>query len=296
MSDSNQAQTEQPPVIVDEKGPWPVVTRRVFHSADGRKLVWSSRHHRKSLLIRGAAEAEGIALVLLRCLWMPGRLNWWIGAIFAIGSLLFAWASILCLAPALARALSLDMAGINAIFFAGSIPFTIAAYLQLFQAANAGDYLPDGPRSPRRTLLFGWRPHDIGWLSCALQFMGTILFNLNTFDAMLPALKWFEEDLVIWAPNIFGSIFFLASGYMAFIEICHGHWAWKPKSISWWVVFTNLLGCVGFMLSAPLAIALPGAESLETLTFSVLFTLIGALHFFTGSVLMIVEEISPGEH
>jgi hypothetical protein len=50
------------------------------------------------------------------------------------------------------------------------------------------------------------------------------------------------------------------------------------------------------MLSAPLAIALPGAESLETLTVSVLFTLIGALHFFTGSVLMIVEEISPGEH
>ena len=181
MSDVNQPQTGQSPVIVDVKGPWPVVTRRVFHLTDGSKHVWSSRHHRKSLLVRGTAEAEEIALALLRCLWMPQRLNWWIGIIFAIGSLFFAWASVLCLAPALARALSLDMAGINAIFFAGSIPFTIAAYLQLFQAANAGDYRPDGPRSPRRTLFFGWRPHDIGWLSCALQFMGTILFNLNTF-------------------------------------------------------------------------------------------------------------------
>ena len=143
------------------------------------------------------AEAEEIALVLLRCLWNPRWLNWWIGIIFAIGSLFFAWASILCLAPALARALSAEMAGINAIFFAGSIPFTTAAYLQLFQAANAGDHPHDGQRSPRRTLLFGWRPHDIGWLSCALQFMGTILFNINTFDAMIPSLTWFEEDLVI---------------------------------------------------------------------------------------------------
>jgi hypothetical protein len=126
--------------------------------------------------------------------------------------------------------------------------------------------------------------------------MGTVLFNINTFDAMLPSLTWFKEDLVVWAPNIFGSILFLASGYLAFIEICHGHWLWKPKSISWWVVSVNLMGCVGFMLAAPLAISLPDAQSLETVTFSVLFTLIGALHFFTRSLLMLAEEIYPGEH
>ena len=154
MNHSNQPQGEQPSAIVDEKGPWPVVTRRVFHLADGRKQVWSSRHHRKSLLIRAAIEAEGIALTLLRCLWMPGRLNWWIGAIFALGSLFFAWASVLFLAPTLAKAFSLDTAGVNAIYFTGSIPFTIAAYLQLFQAANAGDFQYDGTRSPRRTMLF----------------------------------------------------------------------------------------------------------------------------------------------
>ena len=152
----------------------------------------------------------------------------------------------------------------------GSIPFTIAAYLQLFQAANAGEFQPGATPLPSRFTLLGWRPHDIGWLSCALQFIGTILFNFNTFDAMLPSLNWFQQDVLIWAPNMIGSILFLASGYLAFIETCHGHWAWKPASISWWVVLINLLGCVGFMISAMLAIVLPGTPNIEVVHMSIL--------------------------
>lgn len=220
---------------------------------------------------------------------MPRQLNWWIGNIFALGSLLFAVASVLSLSPALAQTWSLDTAQINAIFFAGSIPFTIAAYLQLFQAANAGEFLSDDSRAAQRPKLFGWRPRDIGWLSSALQFVGTILFNFNTFDAMIPSLTWFEEDLVIWAPNIIGSILFLASGYLAFIETCHAHWAWKPNSLSWWVVFTNLLGCVGFMISAGFAIFLPEPPNTEAVTVSVAFTLLGAIGFLVGSLLMLPE-------
>jgi hypothetical protein len=293
MSDSKQTQTEQSPDLVDEKGPWPFVTRRVFRSADGSNQVWSSRHHRKRLLIR-AAEAEGLASKLLRCLWMPQQLNWWIGSVFAVGSLLFALASVLSLAPALARAWSLDSTAINAIFFAGSIPFTIAAYLQLFQAANAHES-PRNDTPSALPMLVGWRPHDVGWLSCVLQFIGTILFNFNTFDAMIPSLTWFQQDLVIWAPNIVGSVLFLASGYLAFIETCHAHWAWKPKSISWWVVFTNLLGCVGFMISALFAIVLPRPTNAEALTVSVVFTLLGAIGFFVGSLLMLPETVAQRE-
>ncbi len=226
---------------------------------------------------------------------MPGQLNWWIGIVFAMGSLLFALASVLSLSPSLAGAWSLDAMQINAIFFAGSIPFTIAAYLQLFQAANAGG-LPNGAtRPPRRPMLLGWRPQDIGWLSCALQFVGTILFNFNTFDAMIPSLTWFQEDFVIWAPNIVGSILFLASGYLAFIETCHAHWAWKPKSVSWWVVLTNLLGCVGFMLSATFAIFLPGPSNTERITVSIVFTLLGAIGFLVGSLLMLPETVFESE-
>ncbi len=56
---------------VEETGPWPFVTRRVYQAADQSKLVWSSRHHRKGLLVRAAREAEEFAVTLSSCLWMP---------------------------------------------------------------------------------------------------------------------------------------------------------------------------------------------------------------------------------
>jgi hypothetical protein len=280
---------------VETSGPWPFVTHRVYQAADqthdSSKRVWSSRHHRKGLLLRAEGEAEAVALRLSRCLWNPRSLNWWIGSIFALGSLLFAVASVLSLSRPLAQAMSLDSLEINAIFFAGSIPFTTAGYLQLYQAANAGEFSTAQPQAPQRRVLFGWRPRDIGWLSCALQFVGTILFNFNTLDAMIPSLNWFGQDLLVWAPDIFGSILFLASGYLAWIETCHDHWAWHPASISWWVVLTNLLGCVGFMISAMLAIVLPGTPNMDVVHLSVYFTLLGAIGFLIGSLLMLPEAV-----
>jgi hypothetical protein len=281
----------------EKTGPWPFVTRRVVASVDGTTRFWSSRHHRKGLRYIEAAEkrlGQAIAGSKWRCLWMPGQLNWWIGSIFAIGSLLFAVASVLSLSPTLAAAWSLDATRVNAIFFAGSIPFTTAAYLQLWQAANAGDFNSGEKQTPQRWKFFGWRPHNIGWLSCALQFIGTILFNVNTFDAMLPSLNWFRQDLMIWAPDIIGSILFLASGYLAFIETCHACWAWSFGDISWWVVFTNLLGCVGFMIAALFAIVLPTPET-EAVTLSLIFTLLGAIGFFVGSLLMLPEMVDTDD-
>ena len=270
-------------------GPWPFITRRVHRRANDSLTIWSSRHHRKRLVSPEAAKAIAITETLLRCLWMPGKLNWWIGLVFAIGSSLFAVASVLSLSPDLAARWSIGSPAISAIYFAGSIPFTIAAYLQLFQAANAGELPATHSKAGLRLHVLGWRPHDIGWLSCALQFVGTIFFNFNTFDAMLPSLTWFQKDLVIWVPDILGSILFLASGHLAFIETCHAHWAWNLKSVSWWVVFTNLLGCVGFMISAVFAISLPGPANIEAVTISTLFTLLGAIGFFIGSMLMLPE-------
>ena len=275
---------------IEATGPWPFITRRIDRRADGSLAVWRSRHHRKGLVSPEVAKAVTMAETLLRCLWMPGQLNWWIGVVFAAGALLFAIASILCLSPALAITWSLDSTEVNGVFFAGSIPFTIAAYLQLFQAANAGDFLTDDPSAPKRVTPFGWRPHDIGWLSCALQFVGTILFNFNTFDAMIPSLTWFQQDLVIWSPDMVGSVLFLASGYLALIETCHAHWAWKPASLSWWIVFANLLGCVCFMISALFALILPGPANIERITLSTVFTLLGAIGFLVGSLLMLPES------
>ncbi|MEM0914726.1 MAG: hypothetical protein AAGK09_08960 [Planctomycetota bacterium] len=275
---------ETSPVIVAEAyGPKPFVTRRVYRDRAGARCEWSSRHHRKAIAMPGSVRAEHVARLLLQCLWMPGDLNWWIGAVFAIGSTLFATGGVLTLNPSLVSWLGMSTTEVNAVFFAGSIPFTTAAYLELFQAGNAGRQ-PGG-----RWRIIGWRPGDLGWLSCLLQWLGTIMFNFNTFDATLPGLVWWESDLAIWTPNMIGSVLFLVSGYMMFGEVCHAYWGWRFSDLSWWSVFVNLGGCAWFMLSGLTAFYLPGGTSQGLVTFSVFAITSGAVCFFVGSVLMLPE-------
>jgi hypothetical protein len=277
--------------LIESKGPGPFTTRRIYRLADGSRFVWKSRRHRKRLPERKPGEEAPWSTVLLRSLWMPWHMSWWIGVVFAVGSSLFALGSLLCLEPSLARAWSFDTSEINATFFTGSIPFTTAAYLQLFQDANVSDPSDPASHTSHHPVWFGWHPRNIGWLSCALQFAGTLLFNLNTFDGMQPEMDWLQQDLKVWAPDLAGSVLFLASGYLAFAETCHRYWSWEPTSISWWVTFVNLMGCVAFMVSAVLAFVSP--HSPGPALSSVAFTLIGAICFLTGSLLMLPETAFP---
>jgi len=211
------------------------------------------------------------------------RMNWWIGAIFAIGSACFVVASCLSLAPGWAKWLGLE-SYINAIFFVGSVPFTIAAWLQLHLVANTEAQPPSGSRW--RRVWIGWRPSDHGWLGCMLQFVGTLLFNVNTFDAMSPSINWFQHDLEVWLPDIVGSILFLASGSLAYTESNRLRGALGPNQWTQSVVFINLFGCIGFMISACFALALPETPS-SLIVISTAFTLQGAVCFLIGSLMML---------
>lgn len=277
--------------LIESIGPGHFTTQRVYRLSDGSHEVWESRRHRRRLPKERPAQAVSRALLLLRSLWMPWHMSWWIGVVFAAGSLLFALGSLLSLAPSLARSWSVGANEINATFLAGSIPFTTAAYLQLFQAANVTEPSRPAGKPSRHPVWFGWHPRSIGWLSCALQFAGTLLFNLNTFDATQPDLDWLQQDLEIWIPDLAGSILFLVSGYLAFAEACHGYWALELKSISWWVTFINLVGCLAFMASAMLAFVSP--QALGAAPISTVFTLLGAICFLSGSLLMLPETAIP---
>jgi hypothetical protein len=133
-----------------------------------------------------------------------------------------------------------------------AVPFTSAAYLQLLQEANTGPVPRIGDPWPSQLPFqwFGLMPFDIGWLSCALQFPGTLLFNLNTWDAFVGGLRWFEREVWIWTPDFTGSILFLLSGYPALTEAGHVHVSWCPDGLSWWVTFLNLFRCLGFLLGS----------------------------------------------
>ena len=286
---------------IEEQGLWPFISRRIYRHYSGSHHAWQSRHHRKGLSVFEPLELLPLHALIGRGLWMPKDLNWWIGVIFAFGSALFVAGSVRVIESSLGRLefpdpdliQSLDP---NLIFFAGSIPFTAAAYLQLFQAANAGDPAASDRLAPKHRAVFGWKPGEIGWLSCALQFLGTLLFNANTFDALLPELGRLQQNLAVWAPDFVGSMLFLASGYLAFGETCHTYWAWKPQSLSWWITFTNLLGCIAFMISAFFAFVPKEAPPFNAALVSLFFTLLGAFGFLAGSLLMLAEASDAASH
>lgn len=260
--------------LVERSGPWPFISRKRILRADGKKDELQSRHVRKGLQHQRHR--------------VRPDLNQYIGAIFALGAALFAAASGLSLMPQIAQQLALNDADINALFFAGSIPFTTAAYLQLVQAANAPTW--EHPATGKKSFnWFGWRPRDIGWLSCVLQFAGTLLFNINTFDGMRTDLTWLEIDLFVWVPNLTGSLLFLSSGYLAFVEVCHRHLAWLPKSLNWWITLLNLAGCVAFMIAAIYSFIPTAGDVLTNTNIAIAFTLAGALGFLSGSLLMLAE-------
>ena len=226
------------------KGPPGFVTFRSF-VRHGRRVIWRARQSRKGLL-----RDPGVALIPR---WQRPAYNWWTAACFAAGSLLFMLGATLSLVPT-----PLSGVQIAIVFFLGSIPFTVGGFLQNLQAANATGFSPSAPASGRVQLL-GWHPHSLGWLSTITQFGGTVAFNFNTFDAIHPSVGWQLQDITIWVPGMIGSVLFLVSAYLAFMETSHGFWSWKPGALDWRIVAINLLGCVFFM-TAGIASYIPAGQ------------------------------------
>jgi hypothetical protein len=86
-------------------------------------------------------------------------LGWWTAVGFMAGSFLFALGSF----PPYANAV--DPRVVATTFFAGSIFFTAAGYLQYVQVINAADDgpRPDGQREQGRARLLAWQPGRIDW-------------------------------------------------------------------------------------------------------------------------------------
>ncbi|MEX0386539.1 hypothetical protein [Spiribacter onubensis] len=260
------------------------VTFRHFQR-HGREIIWRARQHRKGLQPHGR-RASALPL------WQRPGYNAGMAGFFAVGSVLFMLGAALSLFPN-----PLSPTQIAIVFFAGSIPFTIGGFLQNFQAANATDFSPSGDGKPRRRLHpVGWRPESLGWLSTVTQFIGTVAFNFNTFDAIHPIIGWYDQDITIWVPGMIGSILFLVSGYLAFMETSHGFWSWRPASLDWWIVTVNLLGCIFFMTAAITAFIPDGSapEWLGIVANSHLW--LGGACFFIAALLTILESRQVASH
>jgi hypothetical protein len=183
-----------------------------------------------------------------------------------------------------------DQRLIGWVFFVGAQFFTAAAYLQWLEALNNDVTKVARPNGSglRRWRFLGWCPHNLGYLAASVQLVGAGLFNSNTINALIAGIGWEGQDLVVWTPDLLGSICFLVASQLAVMEVSHHFWSFQPRSLSWWITAINLLGSVLFMISAVASFVEPGAVMTNPWLAN-FGTFAGAVCFFVGAYLLIPE-------
>jgi hypothetical protein len=202
--------------------------------------------------------------------WNAGDLGWRIGALFVVGSFLFALGSF----PPYAR--WIEPGAVAATFALGSVFFTSAGYSQFLQALNEGS---SGFRyiGFRNTLL---------WWATAVQLAGTIFFNISTFGALVSGLDPQQENRLVWAPDIFGSMAFLVASALAWAALVGFGWTIRRADSEWWVNLLNGIGSIFFMVSAIAALVLPTTGEVWNIALVNLGTFVGAVCFLAGGYLL----------
>jgi hypothetical protein len=161
------------------------------------------------------------------------------------------------------------------VFFAGSIFFTVAAGLEVREATL------------RRGRRFGTDP---SWWSAAIQFVGTLLFNLSTFGAMQDGLSTTQQNRLVWVPDLFGSTAFLISGALAYGVVTGGHLRRAQRDRDWTMAAVNLTGCVFFGISAVASYVVPSSGSVLDLAAANWTTALGAACFSAGALMLIPQH------
>jgi hypothetical protein len=199
------------------------------------------------------------------------RVDWdrWIAAGFAIGSLCF------FLGPFPGVVQLVGQRADSVVFFVGSIFFTLAAGLEL----------REGTLRERRR--FASAP----WWSAAVQFIGTLFFNASTFHAMQTGLSTHQQDRLVWAPDLVGSICFLASGALAYAVTSGPHLlprSWRPAESdpAWTTAAVNLVGCLLFGVAAIASYIVPSTGSMLALAPANWGTALGGMCFLIGAILL----------
>lgn len=195
---------------------------------------------------------------------------------FAVGSLCFLAGSL----PFYA-----DWAGVvwtNVTFFVGSIFFTLAALIQLVLS---------GRRPPRSGTN---KPDRFDWWAAAIQFAGTLLFNVSTLGALFAAIARPDAVGAGWRPDAWGSVAFLVSSALAVVATRDRERLWDRDARTWHGTGLNMLGSIAFGVSAVAAYVVPSTGELLSARWAGIGTAIGALCFLTAAVLS-RREIHPSQ-
>ena len=133
--------------------------------------------------------------------------------------------------------------------------------------------------------------HGRSWWASLVQLVGTVLFNVSTFDALLDGLSTEETNRLVWAPDLFGSIAFLVASWLGWRVVCTTWWCVRRGDTEWSMAAWNGVGSVLFMVSAVASVTLPTTGETLNLTLVNSGTFLGAVCFIAGAWLLLpVEE------
>lgn len=161
----------------------------------------------------------------------------------------------------------------NATFVIGSVFFTTAATIQLSLS---------GKRPPWRE---GTRADGLDWWSAAVQWLGTVLFNLSTSLALVADIAPAAAGSAGWRPDAAGSIMFLISSGLALGAVARRHELWDVWARSPAASWLNAAGSVAFGVSAVGSYVLPATGSAVDPAWDSIGTMVGAVGFFLAAML-----------
>ena len=236
---------------------------------DGSVVRLESRRHRKH-----QKPAAGSTW------WAPLARGWWIAILFAIGSLLFALGAI----PGYASVVGARWDTVT--YFIGSLFFTAPSFLSYREAVDAAP----PAANPAHRRFFTYQPGRIDWWATGVQFIGTLFFNVSTGTAIASSLSAQTAHQHVWRPDAIGSVCFLVSSVLSWYEVCHGWAAWRPASWSWWITLVNLIGSIAFGVSAVAGYVNPVTGQVHNAGRANTQTLIGAVCFLIGALLLLPER------
>ena len=163
--------------------------------------------------------------------------------------------------------------GANLTFFIGSIFFTLAGFIQLSLS---------GRKAPHARMNGADRAD---WWAAAIQFVGTLLFNISTGAALAAAIARPDAVGIGWRPDAWGSLAFLVSSTLAVIATKDRGRLWDSDARTWHGTWLNLAGSVAFGVSAVGAYVVPVTGDFVSEFWANLGTALGAVCFFVAALL-----------